>query len=60
MQKPRTFRPNILSRIKDEIHQLLEANFILDLADTQSESPILCRWKRKNQVSSEYALISAI
>jgi hypothetical protein len=27
-QKARTFRPNLLPRIKDEIHWLLEANFI--------------------------------
>jgi hypothetical protein len=27
-QKPRTFRPDLLPRIKDGIHQLLEANFI--------------------------------
>jgi hypothetical protein len=51
-QKARTFRPHLLPRIKDEIS--------LDLADTQSGSPILCRWRRKNQVISEYALIFAI
>jgi hypothetical protein len=27
-QKARTFRPDLLPQIKDEIHQLLEANFI--------------------------------
>jgi hypothetical protein len=27
-QKHRSFRPNLLPRIKDEIHQILEANFI--------------------------------
>jgi hypothetical protein len=27
-QKPRTFRPDLLPRIKDGIHRLLEANFI--------------------------------
>jgi hypothetical protein len=27
-QRPRSFRPDLLSRIKDEIHWLLEANFI--------------------------------
>jgi hypothetical protein len=27
-QRPRSFRPNLLPRIKDEIHQLLETNFI--------------------------------
>jgi hypothetical protein len=27
-QRARTFRPDLLPRIKDEIHQLLEANFI--------------------------------
>jgi hypothetical protein len=27
-QKARTFRPDLLQRIKDKIHQLLEANFI--------------------------------
>jgi hypothetical protein len=27
-QKDRTFRPDLLPRIKDEIHRLLEANFI--------------------------------
>jgi hypothetical protein len=27
-QKPRTFCPNLLPQIKDEIHRLLEANFI--------------------------------
>jgi hypothetical protein len=56
-QKARTFRPDLLPRIKDEIHRLLEAN-LLDLTDTQSGSPILCWWRRKNQVGSEYALIS--
>jgi hypothetical protein len=47
-QKARTFRPDLLPRIKDKIS--------LDLADTQSGSPILCRWRRKNQVSSEYCI----
>jgi hypothetical protein len=32
---------------------------LLDLADTHSGSPILCRWRR-SQVSLEYALIFAI
>ena len=27
-QKPRLFRPDLLPRIKDKFHQLLEANFI--------------------------------
>jgi hypothetical protein len=27
-QKARTFRPDVLQRIKDKTHQLLEANFI--------------------------------
>jgi hypothetical protein len=27
-QKPRSFRPDLLPLIKDEIHRLLEANFI--------------------------------
>jgi hypothetical protein len=27
-QKPRSFRPDLLPRIKDEIHRLLEASFI--------------------------------
>jgi hypothetical protein len=27
-QRPRSFRPDLLPRIKDEIHRLLEANFI--------------------------------
>jgi hypothetical protein len=27
-QRARTFRPDLLPRIKDKIHQLLEANFI--------------------------------
>jgi hypothetical protein len=27
-QKAKTFRPDLLPRIKDEIHRLLEANFI--------------------------------
>jgi hypothetical protein len=27
-QRPRPFRPNLHPRIKNEIHQLLEANFI--------------------------------
>jgi hypothetical protein len=53
-QKARTFRPVLLPRIKDEIH------WLLDLADTQSGSPILYRWRRRNQVSSDYALIFAI
>jgi hypothetical protein len=33
---------------------------LLDLTDTQSGSQLLCWWRRKNQVSSEYALIFAI
>jgi hypothetical protein len=58
-QKGRTFRLDFLPRIKEKIHRLLEANLIRP-TDTQSGSPILCRWRRKNQVSSEYALIFAI
>jgi hypothetical protein len=27
-QKPRSFRPDLLPRIKDEIHRLMEVNFI--------------------------------
>jgi hypothetical protein len=27
-QRPRSFRPDLLPRIKDEIHRLLEANFL--------------------------------
>jgi hypothetical protein len=57
-QKARTFRPDLLPQIKDEIHRLLETDFI-DLADTQNGSPILCRWRR-SRVSLEYALIFAI
>jgi hypothetical protein len=58
-QRARTFRPDLLSRIKDEIHRLLEL-ILLDLEDMQSGSPILCRWRRRSQVSLEYALIFAI
>jgi hypothetical protein len=50
-QKARTFCTDLLPRLKDEIHRLLEL-ILLDLADTQSGSPILYRWRRKNQVSS--------
>jgi hypothetical protein len=40
-QKARTFRPDLLPRIKDEIHRLLEANFIRPRRYAESVSNIV-------------------
>jgi hypothetical protein len=40
-QKARTFRPDLLPRIKDEIHRLLEANFIRPCRYAESVSNIV-------------------
>jgi hypothetical protein len=39
--RPRSFRPDLLPRIKDEIHRLLEANFIRPCRYTESVSNIV-------------------
>jgi hypothetical protein len=40
-QRPRPFRPNLHPKIKDEIHQLLEANFIRHCRSTDWVSNIV-------------------
>jgi hypothetical protein len=40
-QKPRTFRPDLLPRMKDKIHRLLEANFIRPYKYTEWVSNIM-------------------
>jgi hypothetical protein len=56
-QRPRSFCPDLLPRIKDEIHRLLEANFIRPSRYAEWVS-IFCRWR--SLVSLHYVLISTI
>jgi hypothetical protein len=47
-QKPRTFRPDLLPRIKDEIRRLLEANFIRSYRYVEWVSNIVPVEKKKS------------
>jgi hypothetical protein len=58
-QKARTFPPDLLPRIKDEIHRLLEANFIRPCRYAEWVSNIV-PVEKKSQVSLGYAFIFAI
>jgi hypothetical protein len=58
-QRARTFCPDLLPRIKDEIHRLLEADFIRPCRYAEWVSNIVPVEKR-SQISLEYALIFAI
>jgi hypothetical protein len=62
-QRPRSFRPDLLPRIKDEIHRLLEANFIRPCRFVEWVSNIVSVEKNESsklRVCIECALISAI
>jgi hypothetical protein len=56
-ERPRSFCPDLLPMIKDEIHRLLEANFIRPSRYAEWVS-ILCRWR--SLVSLDCVLISII
>jgi hypothetical protein len=47
-QRPRLFRPDLLLRIKDEVHRLLEANFIRSYRYTEWVSNIVPLEKKES------------
>jgi hypothetical protein len=49
-QRPRSFRPNLLHRIKDKIHRLLEGNFIRTYRYTEWVSNIVSMEKESGKL----------